>query len=253
VSTLYFETDAGDGFREPGFSGERRLEPRITIGLLTDQSGFPLVVSAFEGNKAETKTMLPVIESFMTAYDLPDVTIVADAGMVSGGEPEGDRGSRAVVHPRHEDPAHPVCSRAVAARAPRRGHPGRAHLHPALARRAGRRPPRPGHLLPVPPLNSADSDGPVLPAALWRSGRLALCVCMFRDVILRSAGLLGCPRWPSREVQIRTLVQIFPGDGKHLLSAVFGPWVARIGKIVRPSFDRRSGRGWSACSPRGQA
>ena len=31
VSTLYFETDAGDGFRESGFSKERRLEPQITI------------------------------------------------------------------------------------------------------------------------------------------------------------------------------------------------------------------------------
>jgi len=51
VSTLYFETDAGDGFREPGFSKERRLEPQITIGLLTDASGFPLMVEAFEGNK----------------------------------------------------------------------------------------------------------------------------------------------------------------------------------------------------------
>lgn len=61
VSTLYFETDAGDGFREPGFSKERRLEPQITIGLLTDQTGFPLMVNAFEGNKAETTTMLPVI------------------------------------------------------------------------------------------------------------------------------------------------------------------------------------------------
>jgi hypothetical protein len=29
VSTLYFETDAGDGFREPGFSKERRLDPQI--------------------------------------------------------------------------------------------------------------------------------------------------------------------------------------------------------------------------------
>jgi hypothetical protein len=41
------------------------------------------MVSAFEGNKAETKTMLPVIESFMAADQLPDVTVVADAGMVS--------------------------------------------------------------------------------------------------------------------------------------------------------------------------
>jgi len=83
VSTLYFETDQGDGFREPGFSKERRLEPQITIGLLTDQSGFPLTLSAFEGNRAETKTMLPVIRAFMAAYQLPDVTVVADAGMIS--------------------------------------------------------------------------------------------------------------------------------------------------------------------------
>jgi hypothetical protein len=83
VSTLYFETDQGDGFREPGFSKERRLEPQITIGLLTGQDGFPLMVSAFEGNRAETKTMLPVIEKFMAAHDLPDVTVVADAGMIS--------------------------------------------------------------------------------------------------------------------------------------------------------------------------
>jgi hypothetical protein len=32
VSMLYFETDAGDGFREPRSSKERRLDPRITIG-----------------------------------------------------------------------------------------------------------------------------------------------------------------------------------------------------------------------------
>jgi hypothetical protein len=40
VSTLYYEAHQGDGFREPGFSKERRLEPQITIGLLTDQAGF---------------------------------------------------------------------------------------------------------------------------------------------------------------------------------------------------------------------
>ncbi len=83
VSTLYFETHEGDGFREPGFSKERRLEPQITIGLLTDAAGFPLMLEAFEGNKAETKTMLPVITSFMAAHNLSDVTVVADTGMVS--------------------------------------------------------------------------------------------------------------------------------------------------------------------------
>jgi transposase len=83
VSTLYFETDAGDGFREPGFSKERRLEPQITLGLLTDATGFPLTVAAFEGNRAETATMLPVINAFKAAHHLSDVTVVADAGMSS--------------------------------------------------------------------------------------------------------------------------------------------------------------------------
>jgi len=83
VSTLYFETDAGDGFREPGFSKERRLEPQITLGLLTDAAGFPLTVEAFEGNKIETDTMLPVINAFKAAHRLTEVTVVADAGMIS--------------------------------------------------------------------------------------------------------------------------------------------------------------------------
>lgn len=83
VSTLYFETDVGDGFREPGYSKERRLEPQITIRLLTDASGFPLAVEAFEGNKAETATMAPTLQTFMAAHRLTDITVVADAGMLS--------------------------------------------------------------------------------------------------------------------------------------------------------------------------
>jgi transposase len=83
VTTLYFETDIADGFRETGFSKERRLEPQITVGLLTDATGFPLAVAAFEGNKPETHTMLPVINAFKAAHQLSDVTVVADAGMIS--------------------------------------------------------------------------------------------------------------------------------------------------------------------------
>ena len=83
VTTLYFETDKADGFREPGFSKERRLEPQITVGLLTDETGFPLRAGAFEGNKAETATMIPMINDFMKAHNLDDVVVVADAGMIS--------------------------------------------------------------------------------------------------------------------------------------------------------------------------
>jgi hypothetical protein len=42
-----------------------------------------LAVEAFEGNKAETATMLPVVNAFKTAHNLTNVTVVADAGMIS--------------------------------------------------------------------------------------------------------------------------------------------------------------------------
>jgi len=83
VTTLYFETDRADGFREPGFSKERRLEPQITVGLLSDASGMPLMVDAFEGNKAETKTMIPTIARFVAGHGIAGVTVLADAGMLS--------------------------------------------------------------------------------------------------------------------------------------------------------------------------
>ena len=83
VTTLYFEVQKEDNYRKPGLSKERRLEPQIIIGLLVDRNGFPLGLHSFEGNKAETKTILPVIEDFQAQHGLTKVTIVADAAMLS--------------------------------------------------------------------------------------------------------------------------------------------------------------------------
>lgn len=83
VTTLYFEVQEEDGYRKPGMSKERRLEPQIIIGLLVDRNGFPLGLQSFEGNKAETKTLLPVIQDFLTQNGLTKTTIVADAAMMS--------------------------------------------------------------------------------------------------------------------------------------------------------------------------
>lgn len=83
VTTLYFETQQEDSYRKPGLSKERRLEPQIIVGLLVDQTGFPLSVHSFEGNVAETKTILPVLEAFRREHDVPNITVVADAAMMS--------------------------------------------------------------------------------------------------------------------------------------------------------------------------
>jgi hypothetical protein len=83
VTTLYFEMQEEDNYRKSGMSKERRLEPQILIGLLVDPSGFPLGLHSFEGNTAETNTILPVLDAFKRQHDLQDITVVADASMLS--------------------------------------------------------------------------------------------------------------------------------------------------------------------------
>ena len=83
VTTLYFETDTEDNLRKVGFSKERRVDPQIVIGLLVDRSGFPLEIACFEGNKAETNTIIPVIKAFQDRHNVADMVVVADAGMLS--------------------------------------------------------------------------------------------------------------------------------------------------------------------------
>jgi transposase len=83
VTTLYFEMQEEDEYRKSGMSKERRLEPQILIGLLVDQCGFPLGLQSFEGNTAETNTILPVLEAFKKQHGLQDITVVADASMLS--------------------------------------------------------------------------------------------------------------------------------------------------------------------------
>src|SRR5690348_8802158 len=80
--------------------------------------------------------MLPVIEKFMAARQLPDVTVVADAGMIPEANQKSIEAAGPVVHPRHEDLRRPLSGRQVAQGAPGRGDPRRARVHPALAGRA---------------------------------------------------------------------------------------------------------------------
>jgi Transposase DDE domain len=84
-TTLYFETDTEDQLRKVGMSKERRVDPQIQVGLLVDPGGFPLEVHCFEGNKAETTTLIPVLNAFQQRHGVTDMVVVADAGMLSAG------------------------------------------------------------------------------------------------------------------------------------------------------------------------
>jgi hypothetical protein len=85
VTTLYFEAEKEDDLRKVGYSKERRVDPQIVVGLLVDRAGFPLEIGCFEGNKAETATIIPIIRQFQDRHQLADMVVVADAGMLSAG------------------------------------------------------------------------------------------------------------------------------------------------------------------------
>jgi hypothetical protein len=83
VTTLYSETENEDELRRVGMSKERRVDPQIQVGLLVDPAGFPLEVCCFEGNTAETHTLIPVLRAFAERHGIADMVVVADAGMLS--------------------------------------------------------------------------------------------------------------------------------------------------------------------------
>jgi Transposase DDE domain len=83
VTTLYFEAEKEDDLRKVGYSKERRVDPQVVVGLLVDRHGFPLEIGCFEGNKAETTTIVPIIKAFHDRHGLVDMVVVADAGMLS--------------------------------------------------------------------------------------------------------------------------------------------------------------------------
>lgn len=83
VTTLYFEADKEDALRRVGYSKERRVDPQIVVGLLVDRLGFPLEIGCFEGNKAETLTIVPIVKAFQQRHQITDMVVVADAGMLS--------------------------------------------------------------------------------------------------------------------------------------------------------------------------
>lgn len=84
VTTLYFESFTADELRKPGFSKDNKSnQPQILVGLLVTTTGFPLGYEIFAGNTFEGHTMIPVLKAFQKTHGNENLTVVADAGMLS--------------------------------------------------------------------------------------------------------------------------------------------------------------------------
>lgn len=84
VTTLYFETDREDSLREKGYSKDRRSDvPQIVLGLFVDQNGYPFDFDFFKGKTFEGHTFPKAIKNLLAKYNFKNLTVVADAGMLS--------------------------------------------------------------------------------------------------------------------------------------------------------------------------
>src|SRR6185312_7939604 len=97
VTTLYYESFTEDeditdeqgnliekGLRKKGFGKEPKIgQPIIVIGLIVTRDGFPVSFEVFEGDTFEGHTFIPIIKNFKQKYAIEDLTIVADAAMIS--------------------------------------------------------------------------------------------------------------------------------------------------------------------------
>lgn len=84
VTTLHFEAEEEDELRQLGFSkaGKHR-NPQILLGLLVSQRGYPLAYEVFQGSTYEGHTLIPIIERFKQKYQIEQLIVIADAGLLT--------------------------------------------------------------------------------------------------------------------------------------------------------------------------
>ena len=91
VTTMYWETDDEDldvaaaaGLRKMGYSKDHREDlPQVVVGLAVNTLGMPLDCQVYTGSEYEGKTFLNGVTSVLHAMQLDEMTVVADAGMLS--------------------------------------------------------------------------------------------------------------------------------------------------------------------------
>jgi len=82
VTTLYFESKKEDELRKYGLSKDHKNnEVQIVLSLLIDSDGFPISFDIYEGNKAESKTLLDSLDRLKKKYKLEKIIVVADRGI----------------------------------------------------------------------------------------------------------------------------------------------------------------------------
>ena len=84
TTSIYFEGQGGATLGQRGYSKDHRpdLKQMIVVVVMDDQ-GRPVCCELLPGNTADIKTLLPVVDRLRERFDIRNVCVVADRGMIS--------------------------------------------------------------------------------------------------------------------------------------------------------------------------
>ena len=84
TTSLYFEGRGGESLGQYGHSKDRRPDERqMVVGAVLDGDGRPICCELWPGNTADVTTLIPIVDRLWQRFQIRQVCIVADRGMIS--------------------------------------------------------------------------------------------------------------------------------------------------------------------------
>jgi transposase len=84
TTSIYFHGEGGESIGKRGHSKDHRPDlKQMVVGMVLDGSGNPVCSELWPGNTADVKSLVPIVERLKTRFQIGEVCIVADRGMIS--------------------------------------------------------------------------------------------------------------------------------------------------------------------------
>src|SRR5512142_591629 len=84
TTSIYFEGEGGQDIGQRGFSKDHRPDLyQMVVGAVLDGEGRPICCELWPGNTTDVTTLIPIVDRLWRRFQIRQVCIVADRGMVS--------------------------------------------------------------------------------------------------------------------------------------------------------------------------
>ena len=84
TTSIYFEGEGGESLGQNGHSKDHRPDlKQMVVGMVLDNEGQPLCSEMWPGNTTDVKSLIPVVDRLRRRFNVHEVCVVADRGMIS--------------------------------------------------------------------------------------------------------------------------------------------------------------------------